>query len=104
MKDAIQRIIGKTITGVIVKERHNSPRSQVFLLFSDNMYYELYTTDGQICGTGGLDPGGREEVLRYLLDAKVIAEYYADSGENQSRTSSPGKPAGSRRRPNRPRG
>ncbi len=48
MKDGIKEILGKTITGVVVKARDGVPRSQVFLLCSDNTYFELYCHDADI--------------------------------------------------------
>jgi hypothetical protein len=43
MIGAMSHIVGKTISGVIVKEGDETPRSQVFLLFTDGTYYELYS-------------------------------------------------------------
>lgn len=65
MKNAVQEIVGRRISGVIVKAGSRSPLSQVFLLFDDGMYYEFYADDC-IHGTGGVDRGEYEEVLRYL--------------------------------------
>ena len=42
----LDQILGKTITGVVVKEHAGgSPRSQVFLVFSDGTHYEFYSFD-----------------------------------------------------------
>jgi len=54
MTGAISHILGKTISGVIVKEGDETPRGQVFLLFADGTYYELYS-DARIQGTKGVD-------------------------------------------------
>lgn len=65
----IDQTLGKTITGIIVKEDARGggrPAAQVFLLFSDNTYYELYTAEGEMAFTGGVDPGGVDEVTHYL--------------------------------------
>ncbi len=73
MKDATRGIVGKTISGVIVKEGNSSPRSQVFLLFDDNTYYELYSQD-HIGSAGGIDPGGATEVRSYMPEARIVVE------------------------------
>jgi len=80
MRPEIRRIVGKTISGVIVKESEREPRSQVFLLFAGGTYYELYS-GAEIHGTGGPDPGGVAEVRAYLLDAaRVVFEAVSDEG------------------------
>ena len=66
MKEAIKEIVGKTIKGVIVTEGKESPQSQVFLVFSDNTYYELYTPGSTtISGAGGIDKGGMQKARDY---------------------------------------
>ena len=63
MKDAIRHILGKTISGVIVKQHDTGhPSSQVFLLFDDDTHYELWSNGPVISGAGGVDPGGRGKV------------------------------------------
>ncbi len=75
MKDAIKDIIGKTIKGVVVKKSDTrNPRSQVFLVFTDDTYYELYA-ESTIIGAGGLDPGGMEKVRNYGSENKIIFDY-----------------------------
>ncbi len=77
MKDGIKEILGKTITGVVVKARDDAPRSQVFLLFSDNTHFELYCQDADIQGTGGLWRGGVEDVRKYMsATARIVLEAY----------------------------
>lgn len=42
----VDQILGKTITGVVIKEHlTDSLRSQVFLVFSDNTHFEFYSQD-----------------------------------------------------------
>lgn len=65
MKSEVSHIVGRRIAGVIVKAGSGSPKSQVFLLFDDGMYYEFYSND-KICGAGGVDPGGYQAALAYL--------------------------------------
>lgn len=68
MKEAIKDIVGKTITGVIaVQMKHaGSPKYRVYLLFSDNTHYELYSCSDAIHGAGGIDPGGYDELMQVL--------------------------------------
>jgi len=72
MKDGIKEILGKTVTGVIAKERAGVPQSQVFLVFSDNTWFELYCTDSVISGTGGLREGGMDQVRKYMGETSSI--------------------------------
>ena len=82
MKDGIKQIIGKTIKGVVVKKWNRPPWSQVFLLFSDHTYYELYAAGqpgSEISGAGGVDRGGMREVKDYMPEAKIIFEAYDEN-------------------------
>ena len=77
MKGAVKDIVGKKITGVVVREAtwRSPPQTQLFLIFSDGTYYEFYS-DSNITGTGGVDKGGIEEVKKYMPEHfKIIAEY-----------------------------
>jgi hypothetical protein len=76
MNNAIKLIVGKTIKGVIVKERcSGSPRSQVLIVFSDDTHYELYS-DATIQGIGGIDRGGMDHVRSISGSlTKIILEY-----------------------------
>lgn len=82
MKDNAYEIIGKTITGIIIKRnRHSrSPRSQLFLIFDDFSSYEFYSPDGEIVNTGGLNKNTSfREVYNYLGEnTKVIFQAVAD--------------------------
>ncbi len=66
MKEAVRGIIGKRIKGIVVKERSQNPRTQLFLIFSDNTYFEFYSSNGNIVATGGVDKGGLQEVREYM--------------------------------------
>jgi|CXWL01.1.fsa_nt_gi hypothetical protein len=66
MKDGIRNIVGKTISGVVVKEADRLPRSQIYLLFSDGTYFEIYSGSGDMSGAGGVDVGGIEKVRQYM--------------------------------------
>jgi hypothetical protein len=59
-------IIVKMASGK-TKKQGNTPRTQVFLLFDDNTYIELYATaTGEIQWYRGCDQGGLEEVENYV--------------------------------------
>ena len=76
MKDAIRNIVGKRVAGVVVKEASRPPRTQVFLVFSDGTFYELY---GDIAGAGGVDRGGIDAVRSYLQsdDRRIVLDAFA---------------------------
>lgn len=67
-------ILGKTIVGIIKKRNAigTTPKDQVFLLFSDNTYFEFYSIDGRILCTGGVDEGGLDAVRGYMKGAMDI--------------------------------
>jgi len=70
-----EAMVGRMITGVVVKEGDGPPRSQVFLIFSDGFYTELYS-DAPI-KAASLWPGGRDEVRAYMAPEKrVVFEAY----------------------------
>ena len=80
MKEAIKGILGKRISGVIVK-RHatGGPSSQLFLLFEDYTYYELWTDGPEINGVRRIDSGGKERVLATgRKDSEIVIEAYLD--------------------------
>lgn len=62
MKAGVGDIIGKTITDVIVAENVNAPNQRVFLVFSDNTYFEFY---GSFSCTSGVNRGGLVEAKQY---------------------------------------
>ena len=76
MNDHIKDIVGRTIKGVVVKESsEDSPRMQIFLIFSDGYYFEIYNSFRQLTWTKGLNQGGLPEVRNYLSDVcKIILE------------------------------
>jgi len=78
MKSAIKGIVGKRISGVIVKENESRPGEQVFLLFDDNTYYETYA-DGPLGMAGGIDKGGAAEVRNYMSNRKIVLEALSGS-------------------------
>ena len=54
MKAYMNQISGKTIKEVVMRDNEFSPRSQLFLLFSDGTHYELYCHNGQIEGASSV--------------------------------------------------
>ena len=55
--------IGKTITGVVVAENTDEPKQRVFLVFSDDTYFEFYGKSFSC--TGGVYRGGLEKAKQY---------------------------------------
>lgn len=75
MKQAIRQIVGKRISGVIVKEGRRRPRSHLFLLFDDGTYYEMH---GNIRNARGLAYGGPEKARVYLSETmRIVVEEYS---------------------------
>lgn len=74
MKNDAHRIIGKTITGVIIKKTklNRSPHCQLFLTFDDHTSYEFWA-DRPIRPTGGVDNMDFEHVIRYMGDQMKVA-------------------------------
>ena len=82
MKEGIYEILGKRISGIIVKKAEESqPRSQLFLLFDDNTYYEMYSYS-EIIGTSGLASGDRKNVLNYFQSSDRFIELDGYLDEN----------------------
>lgn len=67
----LEQLIGKTITGVVVKaaEYPARPAQQLFLVFADDTHYEVY---GELSLTGGLNPGGLAVVCEQRLGPHEI--------------------------------
>ncbi len=65
MKTEIKKIIGKTIKGVAVGEGQRGAQSQIFIIFTDNTFYEIYS-ENQISVASGLKQGGINAVLKSL--------------------------------------
>lgn len=72
-------IVGKTISGVIIKRgdtRRGSPSHQLFLIFDDDTSYEFWVSGeySELKGAAGLDKGGVEAVRNYMPGMKIIFE------------------------------
>ena len=77
MKDLTRKLIGKKISGVVIKKHkgdRNSPSEQLFRLFDDNTYFEIYVASGALCVAGAVENGGRADVHRYLEDGTEVEQ------------------------------
>jgi hypothetical protein len=66
-----RQLVGKTIAHVIVKEGRN-PSEQLFLVFTDGSYYEMFTMCDSFVGASSLGSGGVEAVRAYLAGKQEI--------------------------------
>ena len=64
MKDGVKQIIGKEISAVIVVESQRAPTCQMFLVFLDGTYFEIW--GDTFTGAGGVDHGGASDVIREI--------------------------------------
>ena len=78
LKDGLSQLLGKRICGAVVKKGDRLPRMQVFLIFDDDTYYEIYT-DSIIYGTGGVDKGDIEHVRQYMPQQEMVFECHAET-------------------------
>lgn len=67
MKDGVKQIVGKQISAVVVAASKRAPKSQMFLVFSDRTYLEIW--GDTFTAAGGLDPGGTPEVIRQTVES-----------------------------------
>ncbi|MGK2857444.1 MAG: hypothetical protein ACSLFQ_09575 [Thermoanaerobaculia bacterium] len=79
MKHSIRSLIGKNITGIIVKQG-GPVKQQVFLLFSDDTYFEFYSSE-RMGYSGALSIGDANTVREYMADAQkiVIDEIWSEA-------------------------
>lgn len=77
--NALREILGKTIKGVIVKRnrQNNVPAMSLFLVFSDDTSYEIYS-DLPFAFSGGLDRGGMDHARQYATPPKGPMENVLD--------------------------
>lgn len=74
-------IVGRTITGVTIKESSDGrpPKHQVFFEFEDGSYFELFSESAM--SPANLGAGGREAVERYMApQQKVVFQTTAHTG------------------------
>lgn len=77
MKNGVSKILGKTITNVVVASKEKPPRQQVFLVFSDGTYFEFY--GAQFNCAAGIDRGGVADAVKCAegMGAKITNVYSA---------------------------
>lgn len=63
MKGDFEKIIGKTITSVVVATNNQHHNDQVLLVFSDGTSFEIYGSS--FSGASGLDRGGVADACSY---------------------------------------
>jgi hypothetical protein len=73
MKEGVKEIVGKRVIGIVVAENKlRDPKNQLFLLFGDNSYFELY--GAQFRGAGGLDDGGVNTITECVKEAGGVVK------------------------------
>ena len=80
IKDALSEIVGRRITGVIlrkVRDPGRGTRSQVLLFFEGETHFELYSP-APIQAAGGTDKGGGVELCEPTRDLAVIYGAFED--------------------------
>jgi hypothetical protein len=62
--DQLGKLVGKTIKSIVVSDNNSlPPRCQVFLVFTDDTYYEFYGSE--IHATHGPDQGDETAAIEY---------------------------------------
>jgi hypothetical protein len=80
MKDGFKEILGKTIESVIVSDNARPPLNQVFLVFTDGSYYEIYGEN--FTGASGVSPGNSDNVNDYILKLGANVIQVHDTSKN----------------------
>lgn len=78
MKDGIRQTIGKRISGVIIAQNNREPRTQIFLTFDDDTYFEIY--GNTFTGTNRIDKGSMEMLEKHLsnINANVTHRLFTN--------------------------
>ncbi len=50
-------VIGKTISGAYCRENNDTPRRQIFIVFDDDTYIEIYSAQSAMSLAQGVDKG-----------------------------------------------
>jgi len=58
------------ISAVYCREKNTSPKAQIFLLFDDDTYFEIYSSD-HLSATNGVDKGDLKEVINLYPQEEV---------------------------------
>ena len=79
--DCLSQLLGKRITGIVVKESDGTPKSQLFLLFDDDTHFEFYCVFDRIVPTKGLwqhgEGHGIQNVREYMGETMhIVSEVY----------------------------
>ena len=76
VKDSLNDLIGKIISGVVVAQYpKGNPRSQIYLTFSDGTAFEFWEDEDSIVASyvamaGGLDHGSVDQIVKRLEKRK----------------------------------
>jgi hypothetical protein len=62
--DYLSQLLGKRITGIVIKESEGTPKSQLFLLFEDDTHFEFYSAFDRIVPTKGLWQHGEGHTIQ----------------------------------------
>ncbi len=88
LRNVFREIVGKTISGVVVK-RGESPKEQVYLVFDDDTHFEVFNRDGCVSTRNHVDDGDVNTVRGFchpdchqiIFDAFLSDDGESDSGE-----------------------
>jgi hypothetical protein len=77
----LSQLLGKRITGVVLKESDGTPRGQLFLIFEDGTHFEFYSSFDKVVPTKALwthtDGQTIENVRAYMGDTmRIVEEVY----------------------------
>jgi hypothetical protein len=74
MTSGLTELVGKTIAGVVVKEGGSGPHGQLFIVCSDNTYYEIFSGYSPIEGSSHMIAGGMDEAKASVDEADITCE------------------------------
>jgi hypothetical protein len=77
----LSQLLGKRITGVVLKESEGTPRGQLFLIFDDEAHFEFYSSFDKITPTKDLWPHEEGQAIKdvraYMGDSmRIVEEVY----------------------------
>lgn len=82
MRGQFDQILGKTITDVYCRKNKSDPEGQIFLVFDDETYFEIYAYR-ELKGANGIDKGDLNTVIN--LNSPVGKEYIYRSAETHNK-------------------
>lgn len=77
-KGTLKKLIGKTISSIIIKSRSTEPRNQLILTFTDGTGYEWFSWNGDIIATKSLAFSSHKELLQG--DGEILFDSEKDKG------------------------